>query len=511
MRLSASYFPSRAESLVLHSGLVQTILTTLVAILVTWAVTSFLQRKRIAWRDYLDAPVNLDPQEASRVSSWKILCEDQEVTDPSLVLLRIRNAGIVDVTDGDFTSILEFSFHGRQIRGSDVIECNGESEYKVLPLENRNKAVGCDRIKLAEFSMNRGDRITLLVLLSGAARGVAVKGHIHGGKIIHEPPRRGPRTRTLVFGGAATLLLSGLLAGVFLAATTGVPPSCVGGRLTLEGSTAFAPAATQIGRAYHRTCPGASISVDASGTFNGLNGLEGVGTQKGQAASNLAMSDGRAPGYPALVPHPVGVIVFTVVVNKQDGVFKLTAAQLRDIYRGAITNWSRLGGPDLPIHIISRDYQSGTRRAFQQKILLGRQEMAPTSHDCVHQDVGPASPVISCQVGATMALLQNVARIPGAIGYAQAADATASRNTNIQLVQIDGLGAEPGVIGNGPGKYHFWTVEYLYSYGTPPANSLAAAFLGYLNSYAAKDILRGQGYIPCTDRGLTSVQAFCRA
>jgi len=122
MRFSASYFPSRAESLVLHSGLVQTILTTLVAILVTWAVTSFLQRKRIAWRDYLDAPVNLDPKEASRVSSWKILCEDQEVTNPSLVLLRIRNAGIVDITDGDFTSTLEFGFHGRQIRGSDVIE-----------------------------------------------------------------------------------------------------------------------------------------------------------------------------------------------------------------------------------------------------------------------------------------------------------------------------------------------------------------------------------------------------
>jgi hypothetical protein len=79
---------------------------------------------------------------------------------------------------------------------------------------------------------------------------------------------------------------------------------------------------------------------------------------------------------------------------------------------------------------------------------------------------------------------------------------------NIQPVQIDGLGAEPGVIGNGPGKYRFWTVEYLYSYGTPPANSLPAAFLGYLNSYAAKDILRGRGYIPCADRGLTSVQAF---
>src|SRR5262249_57446171 len=139
------------------------------------------------------------------------------VADRAWGVRGIGKRGSGEITDGDFTSPLEFSFHGRQIRGSDVIECNGESEYKVLPLENRSKAVGCDRIRLAEFSMNRGDRITLLVLLSGVARGVGVKGHIHGGKVIHEPPRRGPRTRTLVFGGAATLLLSGLLAGVFLA------------------------------------------------------------------------------------------------------------------------------------------------------------------------------------------------------------------------------------------------------------------------------------------------------
>lgn len=102
------------------------------------------------------------------------------------------------------------------------------------------------------------------------------------------------------------------------------------------------------------------------------------------------------------------------------------------------------------------------------------------------------------------------AHIPGAIGYAQAADAAAFGNANVKPVQVDGLGADPGVIGNGPGKYHFWTVEYLYSYGSPSAGSRSAAFLAYMNSYAAKDILHGQGYIPCTDRGLTSVPAFCR-
>jgi ABC-type phosphate transport system substrate-binding protein len=244
--------------------------------------------------------------------------------------------------------------------------------------------------------------------------------------------------------------------------------------------------------------------------FTGLNALASAGTQQPQAAaSQLAMSDGSAPsGYPSLVAHPVGVIAFTVVVNKQAGVFKLTTAQLRQIYQGTISKWSQLGGADLPISIVSRDPESGTRLTFDQKI-LGRPELAFSSYDCRHKVANPGSPVISCEEPSTTVLLQNVARIPGAIGYAQAADAAAFGSINVQPAEIDGLSADVGAIGNGPGKYHFWTVENLYSYGSPPAASLSAAFLGYLDSYAAKDILRGQGHKPCTDQELGQVQAFC--
>ena len=64
-------FADWAESLALRPGLFQTILMTFFAVLITWAVTSFQQHKRLTWRDYLDTPVNLDPQQASQASSWK--------------------------------------------------------------------------------------------------------------------------------------------------------------------------------------------------------------------------------------------------------------------------------------------------------------------------------------------------------------------------------------------------------------------------------------------------------
>ncbi|MBO0807109.1 MAG: substrate-binding domain-containing protein [Actinobacteria bacterium] len=509
--LAMPHIGERIGSLVVHSGLVQAIGATLAGVLIAWAFSFFLQRRRIAWRDYLDAAVNLDPQEASRVGSWKILCENEEVPDPSLVLLRIRNAGIVDISDDDFTSSMEFVFRGREIRGCDIIDCNGEDEYKVLPLPNRDAAVGADRIRLARFAMNRGDRITLLVLLSGSTRGVRVSGHVRGGKLIREPPRRGPRTRTLVFGGAATLLLSGLLTGVFLATGTSLPSACGSGQLTLLGSTAFAPSARQIGQAYRHVCPGVTVGVQANGTFNGLNELNSTGARHPRAAAaEIAMSDGPAPsGYPALVAHPVGVIVFTLVVNRHTGVFRLTTAQVRGIFKGTITNWRQLGGADLPISIISRDPESGTRRTFGQKV-LDAAEPGFSSYDCVHKNADPGAPVIRCEEPSTSVLLQDVARVPGAIGYAEASDVSQLASPQVQRVALDGLSADTGAVGYGRTQYHFWTVEQLYTYGSPPAGSLAAGFLGYLNSFAARDILRGRGYLPCADQGGSLRRVACR-
>src|SRR5262249_23503046 len=121
----------------------------------------------------------------------------------------------------------------------------------------------------------------------------------------------------------------------------------------------------------------------------------------------------------------------------------------------------------------------------------------------------PAARITSCEEPSTTVLLQNVARVPGAIGYAEASDVGAYGSSSIQPVEIDGLSADVGAIGTGPGTYRFWTVEYLYSYGAPPDGSLGDAFLGYLHSYAAKDVLRSRGYVPCTDRGLSHVGIFC--
>jgi len=54
--------------------------------------------------------------------------------------------------------------------------------------------------------------------------------------------------------------------------------------------------------------------------------------------------------------------------NKKTGVENLTLDQIRDIYRGVITNWSQLGGVDHEIRVLYRDDQSGSQRLFENLV-----------------------------------------------------------------------------------------------------------------------------------------------
>jgi hypothetical protein len=55
----------------------------------------------------------------------------------------------------------------------------------------------------------------------------------------------------------------------------------------------------------------------------------------------------------------------------------------------------------------------------------------------------------------------------------------------------------------------FWTVEYLYTYGTPASGSLAAKFITYMGTNTAKDQLRLEGYTPCVDSSQNLMSTLC--
>jgi ABC-type phosphate transport system substrate-binding protein len=560
----------RIDYLIANSAAVQAVGGALLTVLLGWLGTLFANRKRIAWRVYLDAPINLTPAKVKEMTTrltFRVYVEQPgrgpeastEVEVPWLAVLRVRNSGFVPIRGTDFNTPLTFAFPGREVRGAEVIEASGDSDARILPqhqparipdparlrevqhgslaervrklLPGPGPAVGTgpgnghgprraptSEVQVGrEFLLNRRERFTLMIVLSGTPadlrRKVRQTGSLVGGRIIQESPRRGPSTRSLLFGGLIALPLAGLLAGLLVSLGPPGGSQCTSGSLNLVGSTAFAPAASSIARQYTSTCRGVRISASAAGSVGGLNDLVSTGGHHPQqAAAEIAMSDGPAPAgsaYRSLYGTPVGVIIFTVVVNRGTRVASLTTRQVQQIFAGRITNWKQVGGPDLPVRVVSRYPDSGTRRAFDRYVLGGATEPQPSSFDCTDKNEIPGAPVILCQEPSTQSLLQSVADVPGAIGFGESADVAGYSGRGVQPVELDGLQDTFGNIGTGTGRYPFWTVEYLYTYGAPAAGSLTQKFLSYMGSFAARDLVRQEGYTPCVDSTNNLMSTLC--
>jgi phosphate transport system substrate-binding protein len=84
------------------------------------------------------------------------------------------------------------------------------------------------------------------------------------------------------------------------------------------------------------------------------------------AAAKFAGADLNAADYQL---HAVDSTTVSWVVNPGNPVSELTESQVRDIFVGKIANWKEVGGPDLPIVVITDLVGAGTRTLIQFEIL----------------------------------------------------------------------------------------------------------------------------------------------
>lgn len=110
-------------------------------------------------------------------------------------------------------------------------------------------------------------------------------------------------------------------------------------------------------------------------------------------------------------------IVF--VVNPANPVKTLSHTQISDIHTGKISNWKEVGGPDLPIVVVTDITTSATRGLIQQAVLKG----APY--------VATAKPVAIEKVS------DEVAAAPGAIGGLGAGFVKAGAVSVIQTDKVE--------------------------------------------------------------------------
>ena len=233
---------------------------------------------------------------------------------------------------------------------------------------------------------------------------------------------------------------------------------CATGSITAAGSTALMPLVQSVATKYQGKCPGANITVQGGGSKTGLGEVEAGTVQIGNSDvfANSTQSD--------LVDHQVAVVVFVLVVNPDvTGVTNLTTAQIKSIYTGKTTNWKDLGGPDLPIVVVSRPTTSGTRATFKQYILGGTAESPAKSKNLT--------------ADTTKLVLQTVEQTNGAIGYATLGDSS-QEGSKLVILNIDGNAPTPTLVESN--TYKFWNIEHMYTKGQ--ATGLAQSLINYMTS-----------------------------
>jgi len=110
-----------------------------------------------------------------------------------------------------------------------------------------------------------------------------------------------------------------------------------------------------------------ALSHSGTGVEKVMNGQHDIGNSSGNVQDELPDRD----SYESFIDHVVGVDGQPIVVSSEiadSGVDMITGQQLKDLYKGRISNWSELGGPDREIQILGRVKGSGTRTSFVSNV-----------------------------------------------------------------------------------------------------------------------------------------------
>ena len=259
--------------------------------------------------------------------------------------------------------------------------------------------------------------------------------------------------------------------------------SCATGSITVAGSTALQPLTQAVAQKYQAKCSGATITVQGGGSKTGLGEAESGAVQIGD--SDVFASSTQSD----LVDHQVAVVIFVLATNPDvTGVTSLTSAQILSIYTGKTTNWSQVGGPNLPIIVVSRPVTSGTRATFKQYVLKGTNE-SPSQAKNLTAD-------------STQLVTQTVEQTNGAIGYITlgAADQEGSK---LNVLSIDSNAPTATNVENN--SYIFWNIEHMYTKG--PATGLAQAFINYMTTADAEDSASQLKFLLVKDMSQSAIAA----
>lgn len=173
-----------------------------------------------------------------------------------------------------------------------------------------------------------------------------------------------------------------------------------------------------------------------------------------------------------LLSHTIGFYGISVVVHPANPLANLSDRQVRDIFTGAITNWSELGGAPVPIAVHISSPEAGTYLGFQELAL----DRKPYRQDAIPH---PTYAEIA----------QAVAADPNAIGYISM---SLAERMPVRPVSINGVPPTQIAVADDLYPYarmlRFFTVRGRES-------KAALSFIRFVRSNEGQNVLEQAGFV----------------
>lgn len=151
------------------------------------------------------------------------------------------------------------------------------------------------------------------------------------------------------------------------------------GSLEIRGSGAMGQLARTIAEQFMAEHPGTIVTVQTCGANQGIKALI-VGT------CQIAMGTNEIPEELEKLARANNVKLkrtdvyrdaIAVIVNPANPIRSLTLKQIRDIFRGAVTNWQEVGGSDAPIEVLTPHATSAAYEVFKRRVLGDESVITP--------------------------------------------------------------------------------------------------------------------------------------
>jgi phosphate transport system substrate-binding protein len=244
-------------------------------------------------------------------------------------------------------------------------------------------------------------------------------------------------------------------------------------KVVVTGASTVYPIVQMAGEELRRT-KGLDVSAQGGGSTRGFEDCLAGRNTLGAMARELSPQEKAQ-----VMVFPIAYDAVGIVVHASNRIAGVTTADLREIYRKKITNWSGLGGGDVPMIVVHKGEGHATREVFMKHLGLTPEEMTK------YTDV---------VAGDNAQVIRVVANTAGAVGYVSLGEVikAAEDGLTVRPVKFDGI--EPVMANVTNRTYPLFHPLFLISKGEPKGGS--RVLLDFLRTPEGKAIIRQGNYVP---------------